>query len=228
MPDIPWYERVSIPVLLRRARTTYGTAMREALEDAGYDDIPQNGLYVIGGLALGTGDTPLARIIDDLGLSKQAAGQLVDTLVARGYLERRTDPHDRRRLIVSLTERGRDAARVQTRARDDIDLALGGRTGEAGILALRKVLAALIGLERDAAISPGRAGPRECGASSRSSSSATCAALPGFSWTSSASQRTFSTAIHRSTAQCREAAPAYTCGTSTASTSPSWPRKKNR
>lgn len=157
MTETPWYERVSIPVLLRHARATYGTVMREALEGAGYDDIPKNGLYVIGGLAQETGNTPLARIIDDLGLSKQAAGQLVDMLVARGYLERRTDPQDRRRLIVSLTERGRDAARVQTRARDGIDRALGGRIGDAGILAMRKVLAAAIGLARDAPAPPGRA-----------------------------------------------------------------------
>lgn len=149
MADIPWYETISIPVLLRRARATYGATMRKALDGAGFDDIPKNGLYVIGGLAQETREIPLASIIEDLGLSKQAAGQLVDTLVARGYLERRTDPEDRRRLIVSLTDRGKDAARVQTLAREAVDRALGERTSQAGVLALRKVLAALIGLGRD-------------------------------------------------------------------------------
>ena len=149
MTDAPWYEIVSVPVLLRHARAVYGGAMRTALEGAGYDDVPKNGLYVIGGLAQESGDIPLAQIIDELGLSKQAAGQLVDTLVARGYLDRRTDPQDRRRLIVSLTERGRDAADVQTLAREGIDRALDERVGGAGVLAMRKVLAALIGLNRD-------------------------------------------------------------------------------
>ena len=104
MPDeTPWYETASIPALLRHARTTYAAAMRAALDRAGYDDIPKNGLYVIGGLALEADDIPLGRLIDDLGISKQSAGQLVDTLVTRGYLEREVDPTDRRRLVVTLT-----------------------------------------------------------------------------------------------------------------------------
>lgn len=149
MSDARGYETASVPALLRHARTTYGVVMREALRSEGYDDLPRNGLYVIGGLANETHDTPLARIIDDLGLSKQAAGHLVDTLVARGYLQRQTDPQDRRRLIVSLTERGRDAARVQAEAREGIDRALVERVSEAGVRALRTGLAALISLGRD-------------------------------------------------------------------------------
>jgi hypothetical protein len=39
-----WYDEVSIPALLRHARYTYGKAMRSALDQAGYDDIPANGL----------------------------------------------------------------------------------------------------------------------------------------------------------------------------------------
>ena len=65
--------------------------MRKALEEAGFDDVPKNGLYVIGGLALGAGDVPLGQLVKELGVSKQAAGQLVDTLVLRGYLERTPD-----------------------------------------------------------------------------------------------------------------------------------------
>ncbi|NKF23217.1 glyoxalase superfamily protein [Solimonas marina] len=145
----PWYNAVSIPALLRHARSTYGRAMREALDGAGYGDIPKNGLYVIGGLATEAREAPLARIIADLGLSKQASGQLVDTLVERGYLERRVDLEDRRRLIVTLTERGRDAALVQTSARLHVDRQLEARVGQRGVVTLRKVLAALIGLGKD-------------------------------------------------------------------------------
>ncbi|MEZ5919971.1 MAG: glyoxalase superfamily protein [Parvularculaceae bacterium] len=125
--------------------------MRLALDTAGYDDIPKNGLYVIGGLALEERSAPLSTLINDLGLSKQAAGQLVDTLVARGYLGRRPDLDDRRRLIISLTDRGMDAARIQARARDAIDRALEARVGNRGILAFRKALAALSGIGREPA-----------------------------------------------------------------------------
>lgn len=159
MSNSQWYESVSIPALLRHARNTYAAAMRQALEGAGYDDLPKNGLYVIGSLAHNPRDIPLAAVVDDLGLSKQAAGQLVDTLVMRGYLERRTDPQDRRRLIVSLSERGRDAASVQTQAREAIDRDLAERTGPSGVLALRKVLAALIGLGREASSTGNKTAP---------------------------------------------------------------------
>jgi hypothetical protein len=100
MPESTEPPRIPMPALLRHARSAYGLAMRKALEEAGYDDVPKNGLYVIGGLALGAGDVPLASLIRDLRISKQAAGQLVDTLVHRGYLARNVDEQDRRRLIV--------------------------------------------------------------------------------------------------------------------------------
>ena len=80
----PWFEVVVLPALLRHARYTYGVAMYEALAKAGYEDVPKNGLYVIGGLALGAGDVPLGQLVKELRVSKQAAGQLVDTLVLRG------------------------------------------------------------------------------------------------------------------------------------------------
>ena len=49
-------------------------------------------------------------LIRELGVSKQAASQLIDTLVLRGYLVREVNPDDRRRLTIELTERGRAAA----------------------------------------------------------------------------------------------------------------------
>lgn len=134
---------IPMPALLRHARTAYGLAMRKALEDAGYDDIPKNGLYVIGGLALGVGDVPLAALIRDLRLSKQAAGQLVDTLVNRGYLARNVDDQDRRRLVVTLTDRGRAAAATQAAARERVDAELLAKVGPECIKQTRIALAAL-------------------------------------------------------------------------------------
>lgn len=154
--ETPWYELVSVPALLRHARYAYGTAMREALEAAGHDGIPRNGLYVIGGLALGAGDAPLSVLIRDLRVSKQAAGQLVDALVERGYLERAQDPDDRRRQVVALTARGRAAAEVQSAAARRIDTLLAERVGAAGLGKLRKMLAVLVGIghERERQVLP--------------------------------------------------------------------------
>lgn len=139
-----WHHLVVIPALLRHARHTYGVAMRQALTDAGYDDIPANGLYVLGGLALGADDAPLGELIRELRISKQAAGQLVDTLVTRGYLKRGVDESDRRKLTITLTERGQRAASTQAGARELIDAELIARVGQADVNIARRTLAALI------------------------------------------------------------------------------------
>ena len=144
----PWYEEIVLPALLRHARATYGRAMRGALEEAGYEDIPKNGMYVIGGLAMGAGGVPLGQLVKELGVSKQAAGQLVDMLVLRGYIERAADPNDRRKLTVTMTERGRAAAAIQKEVVKKIDADLTARVGKEEILCARRVLAALIGIGR--------------------------------------------------------------------------------
>jgi DNA-binding MarR family transcriptional regulator len=143
----PWYETVAIPALLRHARTTYGTALRSAQAEAGCEDIPRNGSYVLGAIA--RGGSPLGEIIEGLGVSKQAAGQLVDTLVVRGYLDRAPDPDDRRRMTVSLTERGRTAAAAGRAAVERIDGQVVEQVGAEHVAHTRATLAALIGLGRD-------------------------------------------------------------------------------
>jgi DNA-binding MarR family transcriptional regulator len=140
--DLEWFDEAGFPALLRAARTAYGSAIRTALAEVGCDDVPRNGSYVIGAIAR-TG-APLGQIIRELGVSKQAAGQLVDTLVARGYLDRSIDPADRRRLTITLTERGQAAAEVIRAAVDQVDAGLVGRVGPEYVAHARATLAALI------------------------------------------------------------------------------------
>jgi DNA-binding MarR family transcriptional regulator len=148
----PLYEEVVLPALLRHARSTYGLAMRKALAEAGYDDLPRNALYVIGGMALGAEGLPLGQLVKELGVSKQSAGQLVDTLVLRGYLERTVDTEDRRKLTVALTERGRAAAAVQGAARAKIDAELLASVGAEDVNRTRRTLAVLIDIGRQAGL----------------------------------------------------------------------------
>jgi DNA-binding MarR family transcriptional regulator len=144
----PWYDTVVIPGLLRHARTAYGAAMRKALAEIDCDDIPKNGMYVIGGLAMGAGGVPLGQLVKELGVSKQAAGQLVDTLVLRGYLDRSTDAEDRRKLTVALTPRGQAAAAAQAAARERVDAKLVAQVGERCVGQMRKALGALWAMGR--------------------------------------------------------------------------------
>ena len=145
----PWYLMVGVPSLLRGARRTYGTAIRAALGAVGCEDMPRNGAFVVG--AIDRGGSPLGGIIRHLGVSKQAGGQLVDTLVVRGYLERSPDPDDRRRMTVTLTDRGRLAAGVTRQAVEDVDAELTARVGMESVVRTRATLGALIDLGGGAA-----------------------------------------------------------------------------
>ncbi|MFJ5731419.1 MarR family winged helix-turn-helix transcriptional regulator [Streptomyces paradoxus] len=51
-----------------------------------------------------------------LGVTKQAASQLVDELVRKGYVERRPHPEDARARLIVLTGRGRDCTRAAEEA----------------------------------------------------------------------------------------------------------------
>lgn len=140
-PPAPPPDDIPMTALLRAARNAYGSAIREAITAAGFDDVPRNGIYVIG--AISRTEAPLGTIIDWLGVSKQAGGQLVDTLVARGYLDRRIDEEDRRRLKVSLTERGKAMAGVTRATVDRIDAKLRLDVGAEYVAHTRATLLAL-------------------------------------------------------------------------------------
>jgi DNA-binding MarR family transcriptional regulator len=140
MPS-PSSERVVIPALLRAARGAYGHAIARELTAAGYDDLPRNAPFLLGGMH-NHGGSP-GDLIRQLGVSKQAASQLIDTLVVRGYLDRRPDAEDRRRMSIELTERGRAAAQAVRRGVEAVDAELETMLSPAELAGLRAGLEAL-------------------------------------------------------------------------------------
>ncbi|MYR40690.1 MarR family transcriptional regulator [Streptomyces sp. SID5910] len=76
-----------------------------------------------------------------LGVTKQAAGQLVDELVRKGYAERRPHPADARARLVVLTERGRACTRAAEEAAAEAVRAWAGVIGEGGVRTLHGLLA---------------------------------------------------------------------------------------
>jgi DNA-binding MarR family transcriptional regulator len=83
------------------------------------------------------------EMIRGLGVTRQAASQLIDTLVLRGYLSREVNPDDRRRLNIVLTERGYAAAAVIRAAIGEVDARLARLLSPAELAGLRAGLAAL-------------------------------------------------------------------------------------
>ena len=144
-----WYEDLVLPVLLGAGRMTYGRAIREGYAEAGFDDIPKLGPRLLGGIRRFGGSVgSVGDVARDFGVSKQAASKLIDTLVIRGYVERGTDPKDRRRLTIELTERGREAADIGWAANDRIDRELEEAVGAEAIAQMRETVGALVGLGR--------------------------------------------------------------------------------
>jgi DNA-binding MarR family transcriptional regulator len=139
-------EETNIPALMRWARGSYGQAVRRSLAIAGYDDLPRNGAFVLGGMANLGGSA--ADMIRGLGVTKQAASQLIDTLVLRGYLTREVDAEDRRRLTITLTERGRGAAEAVRAAVEAIDAELADSITPEQLAGLRAGLNALARINR--------------------------------------------------------------------------------
>jgi len=138
-----------IPALMRAARGAYSAAIAAELHADGIDDLPRNGPFVLGGMANHGGS--VGDLIRELRVSKQAASQLIDTLVLRGFLERHVDAADRRRLAVELTPRGHAAAAAVRRGVEAVDAELARRIAPEELSGLRAGLTALADIAGDAA-----------------------------------------------------------------------------
>lgn len=78
--------------------------IQDGLARRGFDDVrPAHGFAFV---RISAGDATTADLATYLGVTKQAASQLVDHLVRRGYLTREPDPTDARARLLRLTGRG--------------------------------------------------------------------------------------------------------------------------
>jgi DNA-binding MarR family transcriptional regulator len=142
------YDDVPLSALLQSARSTYSHAVQAAQSQIGCDDLPATGAYIIS--AMHWSGASLESVIRWMGVTKQAVGQAVDTLVVRGYLERSHDVSDRRRVNLTLTERGREAGKAARSAIERIDRELRGRVGAGAVAHARATLVTLLEMDRKA------------------------------------------------------------------------------
>ncbi|MEU0256755.1 MarR family transcriptional regulator [Streptomyces sp. NPDC006184] len=78
-----------------------------------------------------------------LGVTKQAASQLVDEIVRKGYAQRRPHPEDARARLIVLTERGRACTRAAEEAAAEVVGRWGDLLGEGELRLLRERVARL-------------------------------------------------------------------------------------
>lgn len=127
--------------MLRRVNQRYRVASRARLAESGLGDLPQPGYWAL--MVLARGGTEASRLMDEMGVSKQAVSKLVDILVAGGFVDRRPNDDDRRRSDLLLTARGRKAVGVIEDAARSIEEAIVAEIGAESFADLVRMLAQL-------------------------------------------------------------------------------------
>ena len=95
---------VPLARLFSAAFTALIDGLHEQLTVRGWPDVRPGYGYVL--LAARGHASSITTISQALGVTKQAASQVVDAMVGSGYLSREPDPTDARTKVVLLTERG--------------------------------------------------------------------------------------------------------------------------
>jgi len=115
-----------------------------ALEEVGFGDLPQRGVWAVSALAPTEPGLSGRDRVPRMGISKQALSQLIETLVTQGYVVRRPADDDRRRTLLYLTTRARGAARIIDEAVAEVEA---GMTCTIGRERLQELHRALVDLD---------------------------------------------------------------------------------
>jgi DNA-binding MarR family transcriptional regulator len=135
--------RPSTPTLLRTAYNALSMNIYRSVVDAGLSDMrPAHG-NAMEMLAIEDG-LRLTDIAARAGMAPQSMGELVDDLVAKGYLERREDSEDRRAKRIYLTPKGRATAEASRVAVTSVEHQLSDRLGAVQYRQMRRHLAVVI------------------------------------------------------------------------------------
>jgi DNA-binding MarR family transcriptional regulator len=103
-------ELLALPLLMLSAASTLLEAIHSGVEARGFTGLrPAHGFTFVRIAAEGA---TIAEIGEHLGVTKQAASQLVDELLRKGYVASGPHPRDARAKLITLTERGRQVTRA--------------------------------------------------------------------------------------------------------------------
>ena len=88
--------------------------------------------------------TRITTLAERAGVSKQAIGNLVGELAAKGYVRREVDPADRRAVVVTFTTAGWDFLQDAHLVKREIEAEYAATLGEQGMDDLRRLLLQLL------------------------------------------------------------------------------------
>jgi DNA-binding MarR family transcriptional regulator len=134
-------ELLDVPFLLLSAARALVDGVDAGVRARGFTDIrPAHG-YAFARLS-GTGAT-VVQLAEHLDVTKQAASQMVDDLVRKGYVERHAHPDDARAKLITLTARGVACTRAAEEAATEVLEPWAARLGPERLAALRAGLSGL-------------------------------------------------------------------------------------
>ena len=133
------------PLVALLAVALHGAEHRhlELMAEAGFDDVRRAHNAVLANLP--ADGARLTELAEAAGITKQAMAELVDDLVAKGYVAKVADPTDGRAKRIVWAERGEAAHRATLAAFATIDAEVAAVVGADGVARLRRLLGAAAG-----------------------------------------------------------------------------------
>lgn len=135
-------EDVELTFLLGTAFQVLVAEFVRRLDAAGYSELrPAHGMIF---QVLYDSNITSTELAERLGVTKQAAGQMVTELEKRGYLRRDTHPDGGRRRLLVLTDKAIDHMHVAGRVLRELEGELAASVGDGDLLILRSELSRLV------------------------------------------------------------------------------------
>lgn len=135
-------ENLALATLLLSAAAALVDGIHAAVTAAGFDDLrPTHGFAFA---RISRGDATVGDVAEHLGVTKQAASQLVDELARKGYVTRHPHPGDARARLLALTPRGWACTRAADQAMAAVTREWAAVLGTRRAAALRADLARVV------------------------------------------------------------------------------------
>ena len=114
---MPEHDAQALTVALLAAGRALVNGITAGVRARGFADVrPAHGFAFA---RLAAGGATVTQLAEHLGVTRQAAAQLADELVAKGYVERRPHPDDARARLIVLTAKGWACTRAAEAAAAD-------------------------------------------------------------------------------------------------------------
>ncbi|MFE7801412.1 MarR family winged helix-turn-helix transcriptional regulator [Nocardia sp. NPDC057440] len=148
-PASTLHQGQDLALLLLAAGAAATDAIHSGVQAAGFGDVrPTHGFAFV---RMAPNGATVGELAEHLAVTKQAASQLVDELVRKGYAERHPHPDDARARLITLTERGWACTRAADAAAANFAAQWAAVLGDSKITELRNALARVV--------TPGRVRP---------------------------------------------------------------------